>query len=74
MSCRCSSSSPFRVFGSVERELESQLAIQLAQRGSTLDQIAAIILFGVAAGTHRRMGGEFTDNFFEYVFQRDQSL
>src|SRR3990167_6724155 len=59
-------------FRPIQREAQTKLAIELAQGRGAVHQPAAVFLEVECGGTRWRLRSEFSDNFFENIFQRHQ--
>src|SRR5687768_9775066 len=59
-------------FGTVEREAETELAIQFAQQAAAFHQITAVRLAMKTRRLQRRVGREFPDQFLDDIFEREQ--
>src|SRR3990167_3457515 len=60
-------------FRAVQRQVQSQLAVQFAQAAAAFQHDAAVFLAQEFAGLRGGLGGEFPDDFFQDVFQRHQA-
>ena len=60
-------------FWPVEWKLQAEFAIQIAQQAASVHQPASVLLAAIGATLRRGMGGELANDFFQYVFEADQS-
>src|SRR5690606_7844407 len=64
---------PVEGLGTVLRQLPAQLTVDIAQRDAAIDHVGTVRLRVDIVDGRQHVGGEFTNDLFEDVLQRDQA-